>query len=175
MHFKSWLIWKNSLELNPLIQYSIHQDYLPDLYPIIPLNIYVKPWEENTHPTAKYLLISATRKIPLNKFTCSANKNLTPFPSNSNFPLITLYRLHLQLYCCCIIFVSTSGYINWMLSLAWQKHWMVKVLPSKIFILPNFQCYLKNPASPYACFPLFLTFFFISTGSTPVGISWLVS
>ena len=39
-----WLIWKSSLELNPLIQNSVQQDYLPELYPIIPLNIYGKPW-----------------------------------------------------------------------------------------------------------------------------------
>ena len=41
---QSWLTWKISLELNPLIQNSVQQDYLPELYPIIPLNIYGKTW-----------------------------------------------------------------------------------------------------------------------------------
>ena len=45
--------------------------------------------------------------------------------------------------------------VYWMLSLAWQKHWMVKVLHSQISILPNFQLNLENLASLNACFPLF--------------------
>ena len=28
-----WLTWEGSLELNPLIQNSVQQDYLPELYP----------------------------------------------------------------------------------------------------------------------------------------------
>ena len=48
-----------------------------------------------------------------------------------------------------------------MLSLAWQKHEMVKTLPSKISILSTFQCYLENPASLNACFPLFHSTFSI--------------
>ena len=58
---------------------------------------------------------------------------------------------------------------------------MVKVLPSKISILPTCQCYLENPASLNACFPLFNTPFFyfklhkISTDPTPLGTLWLVS
>ena len=49
---------------------------------------------EKSHPTAKNLLISPTRKILLNKFTSSAIKSVIPSPSNSNFHLITLYKLH---------------------------------------------------------------------------------
>ena len=41
---KSWLIWKSLSELNPLIQISVQQDYLPELYPIIELNLYEKLW-----------------------------------------------------------------------------------------------------------------------------------
>ena len=41
---QSWLIWKSSSELNPLILSSVQQDYLSELYPIIRLNIYGKPW-----------------------------------------------------------------------------------------------------------------------------------
>ena len=55
---------------------------------------------------------------------------------------------------------------------------MFKVLPSKIFTFPTFQCYLENPASLNACFPFFTPFFisdFIKFQLIPVGISWLVS
>ena len=47
--------------------------------------------------TAKNLLLFPTRKILLNKFTPSAIKSVIPSPSNTNFHLITLYTLHLQL------------------------------------------------------------------------------
>ena len=58
--------------------------------------------------------------------------------------------------------------VYWMLPLAWQKHWMIEALPSKISIPstfpfpPSLQCYFENPASIIACFPLFHTPFFIS-------------
>ena len=111
---------------------------------------------EESHPIAKNLLISHTRKIVLNKFTSSFIKNGIPYPSNSNFHLITLYRFHFCgcSPCCCIIFVSPSGFM--------------------------YTCAMKNPAFPGVCFPLFCTPFFIlnykiSTDLTPVGTSWLVS
>ena len=43
-----------------------------------------------SHPTAKNLLISPTKKIPLNEFTSSAIKNVIPSSSDSNSHLITL-------------------------------------------------------------------------------------
>ena len=49
-----------------------------------------------------------------------------------------------------------------------------KILPSKISVLPTFQCYLENSASLNACFPFSHTPFFISTDTTPFGSSWLV-
>ena len=49
-----------------------------------------------------------------------------------------------------------------------------KILPSKISVLPTFQCYLENSASLNACFPFSHTSFFISTDTTPFGSSWLV-
>ena len=33
---QSWHIWKNSLGLNSLIQNSVQEDHLPELYPIVP-------------------------------------------------------------------------------------------------------------------------------------------
>ena len=53
-------------------------------------------WEES-QSAAKNLLISPTRKTPLNKFTSLAIKNVIPSPSNSNFHLITLQKLFLWL------------------------------------------------------------------------------
>ena len=50
-----------------------------------------------SHPTTKNLLIFPTRKIPLNKFTSSTTKIVIPSPSNSNFHLINLCKLHLWL------------------------------------------------------------------------------
>ena len=72
--------------------------------------------------------------------------------------------------------------VYWMLLLAWQKHWIIEALPSKISIPYTFpfslslQCYFENPTSINACFPFFHTSFYykISTDPTPIGISWLV-
>ena len=63
------------------MQNSVQQYYLPESYPIIPLNIYGNPWKgEESHQTGKSLLISSIRKIPLNKFTSSAIKSAIPSP-----------------------------------------------------------------------------------------------
>ena len=57
--------------------------------------------------------------------------------------------------------------VYWMLPLAWQKHWIIEALPSKVStpstfaFLPSFQCYFENLASINACFPLFPPHFFI--------------
>ena len=113
---------KSSLELNPLIQNGVQQDYLPELYPKYPRfdqkcpffdvallhapgvdcspfpRTFVRnPGDEGaggSHPATKFT-ISHTRKIPLNKFTSSPIKSVIPFPSNNNFYVITLYKLHL--------------------------------------------------------------------------------
>ena len=123
---------------------------------------------------SKNLLIYPTRKISSIKFTSSVVKSVIPSPWNCNFHLITLCKLHLWLqpWLLCHFLTSAFKYIcdmliwlidvYWMLSLGWQKHWMVKDLSSKIFILCTFQCYLENPASSYASFPLFSTSFFMS-------------
>ena len=50
-----------------------------------------------SYPTAKNLLISPIRKIPLNKFKSFAIKSYISSPSNSNFQVITRCNLHLQL------------------------------------------------------------------------------
>ena len=48
-----------------------------------------------THPKAKNLLISPTRKIALNKFLSFLIQNEITPPSTSNFHIITLYKFHL--------------------------------------------------------------------------------
>ena len=66
------------------------------IYTIIPLNIYGKPSKlEESHVKAKNLLMSPYVKVPYNKFLSSVIKSVIPFPSNSHFHLITLYKRHL--------------------------------------------------------------------------------
>ena len=50
-----------------------------------------------SYATAKYLLISSTRKIPLNRFKSSTIKIVIPSPPNNSFHVITLSVLHLYL------------------------------------------------------------------------------
>ena len=63
-------------------------------------------------PTTKNLLIYLTRKILVNKFTSSTIKSVIPSPSDTNFHLITLYKLHLQLQSLLLHqFFLTSGFM----------------------------------------------------------------
>ena len=50
---------------------------------------------EKSYPTAKTLLISPIRKIPLNRFKSFAVKTFIFSPSNSNFQVTVLCYLHL--------------------------------------------------------------------------------
>ena len=76
------IFWKSSLEINPLIQNSVQQDYPPK-------PLWENPGDEGEdQQTAKNLLIFLTKKILLNIHQFSS-------PSNSNFHLITLYKIHL--------------------------------------------------------------------------------
>ena len=43
-----------------------------------------------SHSTAKNLLISSPKKVPLSKSISSVMRSVIPSPSNSNFHLITL-------------------------------------------------------------------------------------
>ena len=52
---------------------------------------------EEPQPTVKHLLVFPTKKIILNKPTSSTIKSAIPSSSNSNFHLVTLCQLHLQL------------------------------------------------------------------------------
>ena len=48
-------------------------------------NLCGKPWDEGkSYTTAKILLISPIRKIPLNRFNSFAIKSFIPSPSNNN-------------------------------------------------------------------------------------------
>ena len=64
--------------LKKLIGAKFQQDYLPELFPIVLLNIHGEPWRwGESHPTAKNVLIYPTRKIALKKFTI---KSVIPSP-----------------------------------------------------------------------------------------------
>ena len=164
---------------------SLNKKCLAELYPIciphIPLNIYWKTCgkRENSTQQSKYQLISPTIK------------SVTPSPSNSNFHLTTYTIFICSCSNCCCIFVLTSGFIYthvililidvyWMLSLALQKHWMVNVLPRKIFILLTFNAIWKTLLLWMLVFLLFTLLFFISNflnikfllTPTPVWTVW---
>ena len=168
-----WLILHLTIMISPFIQDSVQQDYIPELYTRYLLSYQkcqkiVAPTrcglshnfpqtfmgnhenEGKSYPTAKNLLISSTRKIPLNRFKSFAIKSFISSPSNSNFQVITLATF----ICSCSHFCRTmfwiSGFIYthvmliwlinvyWMLPLALQKHWIIEALPSKISIPSTF-------------------------------------
>ena len=122
-----WLLWTSSIKtkslntkqcpagLSPRIIYLIHlpdtwSPFLPKMskscctiqvwtVPNLPLNLCGRPWGwGKSCPTVKKLLISPIRKIPLNRFKSFAIKSFISSPSNSNFQVIILCNLHLQLY-----------------------------------------------------------------------------
>ena len=114
-------LWKDMMELSPLIQNSIQQDYLPELY-LRHLPSYQKchllwccfvastmcglslfPWifmgktgdGKESYPTTKAFFISTSRKVSLNRFTCCTIKSVIPSLSKRNFNVNTLCKLYL--------------------------------------------------------------------------------
>ena len=108
------------LNLSPLIQNSVQQDYLPESYTryllsyqkcqklLHPSGVDCSPpfrWTfmgdsgdgGKSYPAAKSLLISPVRKIPLNRFKSFAIKSFITSPLSSNYQVITLCNLHLLL------------------------------------------------------------------------------
>ena len=128
---------------------------------------------ENPTQQPKIYPFPLPEKFPLNNFTSSAIESVILSPSNSNFHLITLYRLHLQLQPLLLyqLILINRCLLNLVFSI---------ILPRKISVLPTFQCYLENPVLN-ACFPLFHTPFLyfklykISTDCTPVGWDFVPS
>ena len=147
-----------------------------------------------SYPTAKKLLISPIRKIPLNRFKSFGIKSFISSPSNSNFQVITLCNLHLQLqsfllyhmlnfrlyvHTChpnlnnqCLLNVAFSMIkaVNNQSSPKQNfhsRHLSITTLPPMLF---------RKRCSINDCFPLFHILFSykISTHPTPIGISWLV-
>ena len=112
-----WLIWNSSIktkslntkpcpaELYPRIICKT-SPLLPKLTKLLhppgmdcspfPLTCMGNPGDgEKSYPTAKNLLISPIRKIPLNRFKSFAVKSFISSPSNSNFQAIILCNPHL--------------------------------------------------------------------------------
>ena len=86
------MIWRSSLEINPLIQSSIQQDYLPELSPE-PLWESLR-WGRILASSQKFTHFPQQKNSP-GKSTTSAMKKANHSPSNSSFHLITLYKFHL--------------------------------------------------------------------------------
>ena len=115
-----WLIWKSSINTKSLDTKPYPAGLSPRIIcqasPFLPKmsqNCYTHqgvdcssfPWAfmgnlgkgKKSYPTAKNLLISPIRKILLNRFKSFVVKSFISSPSNSNFQVIILYNLHLQL------------------------------------------------------------------------------
>ena len=136
---------------------------------------------EKSYPIAKNLLISPIRKIPLNRFKSFAVKSFIFSPSNSNFQVIILCNLHLQVQSFLLYHIlnfrfyvhtchaNLTNQCYWPLPFSWQKHWMIEALSSKTSIpstfsfLPSLQCYFKNPALLLLVFLFFTLPFLFQT------------
>ena len=96
-----------------MIQNRFQQDYLPELYSIIPLNLYGIPWRWGRIPVKTQKCTHfPQQKNPPYKFTSSVTKSVAPSPLNSNFHLNTLYKLHLQLLAIAVVsLLLTSGFM----------------------------------------------------------------
>ena len=107
-----WLIWKSSITAKSLSR-IISQNHMPGIS-LLTKNVTKLlhppgvdcspfPWTfmgnpgdgEKSYPTAKNLLISPIRKIPLNRFKSFAVKSFISSPSNSSFQVIILCNLYL--------------------------------------------------------------------------------
>ena len=130
--------------------------------------IWEKPYRwrrgRESRPAAHKMLISHTRKIPLTKQQFSCNH-----PIRASFmTVITLFIviavvwffLTLGFIYRCIMLILIS---QWSLNPIWQKHWMVKIPPSKI---PNPLLHLSmlfgKPCLNYCLFFFLFPPFFIS-------------
>ena len=134
---------------------------------------------EKSYSTAKNLLISAIRKIPLNRFKSFAVKSFISSPSSSNFQVTILCNIHLllqsfllyhilnfRLYVhTCHANLTNQCLLNFAFSMTkalndWSSP--KQNFHSLYLSIPSLQCYFENPASIIACFSLFHTSFFIS-------------
>ena len=147
---------------------------------------------EKSYTAAKNLLISPIRKIPLNRFKSFTIKSFISSLSNSNFQVIILCNLHLQLESLLLHHILNLWtllmliWLNvyWMLPLAWQKHQIFQSLPIKVSIPPS---HLSIPSLPPMLFqkPCFYYCLFSSFSHslfyikkflldfTPIGNFWL--
>ena len=148
------------MEVNPLIQISVPQSYLPELYllyspsyqkcsPLLSSCLLPPPCMDCPNSSLEPTILAETLQTgPVQQ---PRKKCLFPtpekFPSpSSKFHVITQYKLHLQLhYCCCIIFL-TSGfmcrYIMLILITQWLQNlicYMTKALNGQNFSKQFFQ------------------------------------
>ena len=89
-------IWKSSLGLNHLIQNSVQQDCLPDLYsPTSPASLFF-PQTFSKNPAAKNLLIFPTETVPPPPLRTPPPPPPSPHVSHLHPPLskLILHQLH---------------------------------------------------------------------------------
>ena len=80
---------ENLVRIKPFNTKQFQQDYLPELYPIIPLNLYGKPWGWKIIPpnSQKFTHFPPEKSVLINLHFPLSKVSLFP-PSNSSFHLI---------------------------------------------------------------------------------------
>ena len=113
------------------------------------------------------VLIYPTRKFPIMKFTSSAIKSVIPSPWNSNFHLVTLYKLHLWLqpwllshfltsifmYTCVVLILINRCLLNVIFS-------MTKALDDQSSFKQNFYSLYLSILLGKLCLSMYLFSFF---------------
>ena len=132
-----------------------------------------------SHPIAKNLLISPTRKFTFIKIVSFVPKSVIPSPSNINFHVISLCKLHLQLQSLLLYHFLISDYMCTHAMLILINGSLMNVVSSIATALKSQSSRKENFHSPQLpmLFAIFHTPFFISNfiklcmTSTQLGIN----
>ena len=145
------------MELNLLVQNSVQQNYLTELYTLYPtfyqecinsFHLACSPYHIWTSlplpPNLPFERNPADRgRIPSSRKKVSISRTRKILLTKQQFPCNHLIQTSFIAVVIAVasFFFLTSGFmyryimlilISWGLSAAWQKHWMIKISPSKI-------------------------------------------
>ena len=134
--------------------------------------------EEKSYPTAKNLPICPIRKTPLNRFKSSTVKSFISSPSNSNFQVIILCNLHLQLQSFLLYHILNFRlYVHTCHAKHDKRIEWLKLSQANFPFSPSnaiWKLLLLLLVFLFFILPFYFTFYKILTDSTPIGILWLV-
>ena len=153
------------MELDYLIQNSVQQSYLSELYSIIPLNIYGKPlgWGR-IPPNSQNFTYFPHQKNALNKFTLSTTK--VSFVAVAIVVVSFFFNFRLYVHMCYASFIDRC-LLNVVFSMT--KALNGQSSPEKKLYSPHLSVLLFR--APFFYFELYK----IATDSTPNGTLWLVN